>query len=82
MILRADLGCFGKGWSGWTIAHDELVSPEGWAIRRNDALAGVLLKQRLAASESEIRRLRKQLEPQIEDQPEPGDLPVIRCISV
>jgi hypothetical protein len=80
LLLSRDLGIFDEKWKGWTINGGELVSPEGWIIARGDVLVSPLQRQRMAAFESENRRLKEQLAdlekgPVPEDQPEPDQWP-------
>lgn len=83
LILSRDLGVFDEFWAGWTIRDGELVSPEGWQIRRSDVLVTPIQRQRMAAYESENRNLKALVEeleannagPMVEDQPEPEAWP-------
>ena len=70
MILSRDLGCFDEEWRGWTIRGEDLVSPDGWCVNRNDALIVPLQHGQIAALRAEIAALREQAE-QLEDQPTP-----------
>lgn len=74
MLLCADLGCVDLDWSGWTIRRGMLISPEGWQISRPDVTALPLLRQRIAAYESEIRRFNAKLL-SMQEQPLPTEWP-------
>lgn len=71
-MLERDIGCFAAQWRGWTIRGEELLSPEGWAITRNDVLASPLLRQQLAVYQAELRRIREEADA-LEEQPAPSD---------
>lgn len=76
MILRADLSCFAAEWAGWTIRGDSIISPEGWTISRNDALCVPLMHGQIAALRAKIAELEATAD-QLEEQPQPGELPSI-----
>lgn len=63
LVLEADLGAFGKDWRGWRISGEELVSPEGWRIRRGEVLAVPLMNRQIAALQAE-RRAFLRIDPQ------------------
>lgn len=73
MILRGDLGCMAPEWAGWRVNGADLVSPDGWTVDRNAALAVPLLHAQIEALKSEIERLRAELKDlsKLEDQPQP-----------
>jgi hypothetical protein len=75
MILRRDLGCFSEFWRGWTVNGEDLVSPEGWCVNRNDALIVPLMHSQIAALRAKVRELEADDGP--EEQPKPGELPQI-----
>ena len=76
MIIERDLGCFSPAWRGWRIRGEELVSPEGWIITRNDVLATPLMRSQLAIYQAENRALREILDHEEfdEDQPLPSQV--------
>lgn len=76
MVLRRDLGIFSPEWAGWTVDGPEIVSPENWRVRRDDALAVPLLEAHIAALRAQVSDL-KAARDEIEEQPEPGELPAI-----
>lgn len=79
MILRRDLGCFAVEWRGWTINGEDLVSPDGWCVNRNDALAVPLMHGQIAALRAKIRGLEAEVNGDLEDQPGADEpIPVIR----
>jgi hypothetical protein len=73
-VLARDLGCFASAWHGWTIRDEELLSPEGWSITRNDVLSAPLLRAQVAVYQAENRTLRGLAEEFSEDQPLPSEL--------
>jgi hypothetical protein len=75
MILKRDLGCFAKEWSGWTVNGGDLVSPSGWCVNRNDALTVPLMHGQISALRAEIAQLKDG--DGLEEQPKPGELPEI-----
>ena len=74
MILARDLGCFAAEWRGWTVNGEDLVSPHGWTVNRNDALIVPLMHGQIAALRAELAAL-KEAADDIEEQPEPGEIP-------
>ena len=77
MIVRRDLGCFSDYWSGWTINGEDLVSPYGWTVNRNDALVVPLMHSQIAALRAKVADLEASEHDGLEEQPEPGELPAI-----
>jgi hypothetical protein len=76
LLLCADLGCFDKSWAGWRLQHGLLVSPEGWEIRLADVISVPILRQRLAAYQTELNRLQQAAKDKhIPDQPLPTEFP-------
>jgi hypothetical protein len=61
MLLRRDLGCFSDYWNGWTVNGEDIVSPEGWCINRNQALTVPLMHGQVAALRQKIAKLEKEL---------------------
>lgn len=57
-LVSGDLGAFSKSWQGWKIRADNIISPEGWEISRDSALASPLLIGQVAALQAERQRLR------------------------
>lgn len=74
MIITRDLGCFSDSWRGWTVNGEDLVSPDGWCVNRNDALIVPLMHGQIAALRAQVSDL-KAARDEIEDQPEPGEAP-------
>lgn len=75
MILARDLGCFGREWAGWSVNGEDLVSPWGQTINRNDALTVPLMHQQIAALRLDVARAKESAHDGLEEQPEPGSLP-------
>lgn len=59
MILERDLGCFGPEWRGWRVSGEDLVSPSGWCVNRNDALIVPLMHGQIAALRAELASLKE-----------------------
>ena len=58
-LLLGDLGVFSQAWRGWRIVDEEIISPDGWRISRNAALAVPLLHaQRSPMSSKPISAMR------------------------
>ncbi len=74
MLLCGDLGCVDPQWSGWRLHKGSLVSPEQWIISLPEVIALPLLRQRIAAYESEIRRLNAKVL-SMQEQPLPSEWP-------
>lgn len=74
MLLLGDLGCLDSEWSGWRVRKGVLHSPEGWEISRNDVLATPLMRQQLAAYQSELRQIQERLDA-MPEQPAPAEWP-------
>jgi hypothetical protein len=72
ILLARDLGCFAEEWRGWTIRGEDLVSPDGWCVNRNDALIVPLMHGQISALRSEIGKLKAEAEGAIEEQPLPS----------
>ena len=76
-ILQRDLGCYAEEWRGWTVNGEDLVSPDGWCVNRNDALIVPLMHGQIAALRAEIAKLKAEPDESMEEQPLPSDLPEI-----
>ena len=61
-LLTADLGIFGPYWAGWVIRGEEIVSPDGWRIRRNDALAVPFMHGQISALRNDLKKAREEIE--------------------
>jgi len=70
-LLLNDLGAFSKFWRGWKIQEEEIISPDGWRISRNDALAVPLMHGQISA----LRQRIEELEALTDEQPYPGAYP-------
>src|SRR6266850_1688405 len=68
MLLARDLGCFSPFWRGWTVNGEDLVSPDGWCVNRNDALCVPIMHGQISALRAEIAKL-KEAADAIEEQP-------------
>ena len=71
-LLDGDLGAFGEYWRGWRVEREEIVSPDGWRIRRDDALAVPLLLGQIEALRGELRGVKEAAE-SLEEQPRPEE---------
>lgn len=76
-LIERDLGCFAIEWRGWTIRGEDLISPDGWTVNRNDALIVPLMHGQIAALRSKVADLEATREG-LEEQPQPGELPSIK----
>jgi hypothetical protein len=74
LLLSGDLGSLDPEWRGWLVRGGVLHSPEGWEISRNDVLATPLMRQQLAAYQSELRQIQERLDA-MPEQPAPADWP-------
>jgi hypothetical protein len=75
-LVTGDLGAFSPAWQDWRIKGDAIISPNGWQIDRNDALAIPLLLQQVKALRAELEKVREWGKK--DEQPSPPDaLPVI-----
>lgn len=79
-LLLGDLGAFGNHWSGWRVAGDALVSPDGWKINRNHALSVPLMEAQIKQRDAKIAALEEHIAylmsvQALEDQPTAGSLP-------
>jgi len=61
MLLRKDLGAFSPYWKGWTLRGKEIVSPDGWEIARDHALALPLVHGQVAALRQELAKVKRAL---------------------
>ena len=77
VLVSGDLGAFSPLWQGWRIQGDAIVSPDGWQIRRDDALTVPLLLGQINALRAEIAKYREWDDK--DEQPVPGELPAIRA---
>jgi hypothetical protein len=71
VLLTGELSAFGPHLSRWRIDNGDLISPEGWRVTLNDALAVPLLLGQIAALRSRV----KELEDLSDSQPYPGSAP-------
>ena len=69
--LEFGLVHFVRDWPGWRFEGEEIVSPDGWRISRNDALAVPLLHGQISA----LRQRIEELEALTDEQPYPGAYP-------
>jgi hypothetical protein len=61
LLLAGDLTAFDPKWDGWMARGGKLISPEGWEITVGDVLALPLMRQQLAAYQTELKRVRAEL---------------------
>jgi hypothetical protein len=69
--LEMGLVHFIRDWPGWRFEGQEIVSPDGWRIRRDDALSVPLMHGQISALRQRIR----ELEALTDEQPVPGAWP-------
>lgn len=76
-LVSGDLGAFSPYWKGWRIQGDAIISPDGWQIRRDDALTVPLMLGQINALRAELAKSREWGDK--EEQPAPPDaMPQIR----
>lgn len=61
LLLRADLAAFDPEWRGWVARGGKLISPEGWEITVGDVLALPLMRQQMAAYQTELRLIKERV---------------------
>ena len=61
LLICGDLECFDPEWRGWQARGGKLISPEGWEITVGDVLALPLMRQQMAAYQSELRQIRERV---------------------
>lgn len=71
-LIEGDLGAFGEYWRGWRVQGEEIFSPDGWRIRRDDALSVPLLLGQIEALRAHVDGLTAKRD-ELEEQPEPGE---------
>lgn len=59
ILVSGDLGAFSAHWQGWRIEGDAIISPDGWQIRRDDALTVPLPLGQINALRAEIAKYRE-----------------------
>jgi hypothetical protein len=74
LLIQRDLVCFDTEWSGWHLRDGFLISPEGWQVGAGEVLAIRVLRQQLAAYETELKRLQGAAV-SIHEQPLPDEWP-------
>lgn len=71
VLVTGDLGAFSDSWQGWRAQGETLVSPDGWKISRNDALAVPLMHSQISALRAELEKYRAFVN--TEEQPAPPE---------
>jgi hypothetical protein len=61
LLICGDLIAFDREWRGWRVREGKLISPEGWEITVGDVLALPLMRQQLAAYQTELKRIQGEL---------------------
>lgn len=61
MLLRKDLGAFSPYWKGWTLRGKQIISPDGWEIARDHALALPLVHSQIRTLRQELARAKQAL---------------------
>lgn len=59
VLVSGDLGAFSAHWQGWRIQGDAIISPDGWQIRRDDALTVPLMLGQINALRAEVAKYRE-----------------------
>ncbi len=76
-LLSGDLGFIDRAWAGWCIKRGLLISPEGWEATPGHVRYTRLHETQIASYQSQIRRLKAELEAaltnQLEEQPRPDE---------
>lgn len=72
VLLDGDLGAFGEYWRGWRVVGEVIRSPDGWCVRRDDALAVPLMLGQIEAMRVELAGVKGVAE-ELEEQPRPGE---------
>jgi hypothetical protein len=75
MILSGDLGFLSPEWRGWRIRGNEIISPDGWTVNRNDALIVPLMHGQISALRADLRRAKERIE-ELEARPAQDDQPL------
>lgn len=57
-LVNGDLGAFSPYWVGWLLRGEDIISPDQWTIRRNDALSVQLLMGQISALRNENAALK------------------------
>ena len=70
-LLSGDPGAFSPHWQGWRIQGDAIISPDGWEIRRDDAISVPLMHAQISVLRAELDKY-KTFE-NTEEQPAPPD---------
>jgi Phage protein len=74
LLIGGDLGAFDPQWRGWRARGGKLISPEGWEITVGDVLGLPLVRQQIAAYQTELRLIRERVL-LMQEQPAPADWP-------
>ena len=74
LLILGDIGAFDSNWCGWQARDGKLISPEGWEISVNEVLAVPLMRQQIAAYQSELRRIEQRVL-LMQEQPLPTEWP-------
>lgn len=61
LLIQRDLVCFDAEWKGWYLKDGFLISPDGWEIGRGEVIAIPILRQQLAAYQTELKRLQSEV---------------------
>lgn len=61
LLICGDLIAFDYEWRGWRARGGKLISPEGWEITVGDVLALPLMRQQLAAYQTELRGIHERV---------------------
>lgn len=80
VVLEANIGGLrnAKHWDGWKVNGEHIVSPDGWTISRNDALAVPLMEAQIKQRDAIIAELRAKINylldvGKLQEQPRPSD---------
>lgn len=81
MLLSRDLGVFDEKWEGWRIVEGTLRSPEGITLTPPEALAHPFMLLQIGTLQADNRKLRKELDAGIEEQPQPSEWDLERLLA-
>ena len=81
MLVSRDLGIWDADWRGWTIVEGKLRSPEGITMTAAEALSHPFMLLQIGTLQADNRKLRKELDAGIEDQPSPAEWDLARVLA-
>lgn len=72
VLVTGDIGGISPTWRGWRVQGDVFISPDGWTIRRDDALTVPLMLGQISALRAELEKYKALAN--TEEQPAPPDV--------